>query len=80
MFLTQQQVRDYKTNGFITEIQVTEEDETKRYRELFDQLEAKEGPENCQIGLVDRHFDQKFIYFSFVLLGVLQRSFALLQM
>ena len=49
MFLTQQQVRDYKTNGFITEIQVTEEDETKRYRELFDQLEAKEGRENCQI-------------------------------
>ena len=40
MFLTQQQVRDYKTNGFITEIQVTEEDATKRYRELFDQLEA----------------------------------------
>ena len=62
MFLTQQQVRDYKTNGFITEIQVTEEDETKRYRELFDQLEAKEGRENCQIGLVDRHFDQKFIW------------------
>ena len=48
MFLTQKQVRDYETNGFITGIQITEADETKRYRELFDQLETKEGRETVK--------------------------------
>ncbi|HIB85807.1 TPA: phytanoyl-CoA dioxygenase [Candidatus Poribacteria bacterium] len=62
MFLTQQQVRDYKTNGFITGIRVANEVEARHYRELFDQLEVKEGREKCQIGLVDRHFDQQFIW------------------
>lgn len=31
-------------------------------RARFDALEAVEGRERCQIGLVDRHFDQRFVW------------------
>ena len=35
--------------------------EAEHIRHLFDELEAKEGRERAQIGLLDRHFDEPFI-------------------
>lgn len=62
MSLTQHQINTYKTEGFISGIRIADESEAARYRQLFDELEAREGREKCQIGLIDRHFDQQFIY------------------
>ena len=62
MSLTPQQVKAYKQDGFITGIPTSDEAETNRYRTLFDELEANEGREKCQIGLLDRHTDQEFIW------------------
>jgi hypothetical protein len=62
MSLTKQQVKAYETSGFVPKIQISDEAETARHRELFDELEAGEGREKCQIGLLDRHFDEEFIW------------------
>jgi len=53
---------EFDTNGYLTGIVVCEQREATRYRECFDQLEAVEGKENCAIGLIDKHFDQSFIW------------------
>jgi len=62
MPLTQQQIAAYLKDGFLTGIRIAEEAEAARYRRLFDELEAREGREKAQIGLLDRHFDQRFIW------------------
>jgi ectoine hydroxylase-related dioxygenase (phytanoyl-CoA dioxygenase family) len=62
MTLTQQQIKTYQANGFLCGIRVADEAAATRYRTLFDGLEAREGREKAQIGLVDRHFDQEFIW------------------
>jgi ectoine hydroxylase-related dioxygenase (phytanoyl-CoA dioxygenase family) len=62
MSLTPQQVEAYKRDGFVTGIPTEDEAEANRYRTLFDELEANEGREKCQIGLLDRHTDQEFIW------------------
>ena len=54
--LTQQQVDAYERDGYLSGIRVTDEDNAGRYRQLFDELEAQEGYEKCQIGLIDQHF------------------------
>ncbi len=62
MSLTQHQINTYKTDGFISGLRIADAAEAARYRQLFDELEAREGREKCQVGLIDRHFDQQFIY------------------
>jgi ectoine hydroxylase-related dioxygenase (phytanoyl-CoA dioxygenase family) len=62
MLLTEQRVKAYETEGFIPKIQISDEAEATRFRKLFDELEAKEGRERCQIGLIDWHFDYQFIW------------------
>ncbi|HZO87899.1 MAG TPA: phytanoyl-CoA dioxygenase family protein [Chthonomonadaceae bacterium] len=62
MLLTEQQIQAYQREGFLSGIRVVEEAEAARYRALFDELEAREGREKAQIGLLDRHFDQPFIW------------------
>ena len=52
----------FVAEGFLTRVKVVAEPhEAERYRRLFDELEASEGREKAQIGLLDRHFDQPFI-------------------
>ncbi len=53
--------RDYERDGYISPLRVVDSAGAARYRELFDALEAREGREKAQIGLLDRHFDQPFI-------------------
>ncbi|MBI4530359.1 MAG: phytanoyl-CoA dioxygenase family protein [Candidatus Latescibacteria bacterium] len=60
--LTQQQVEAYERDGYLSGIRISDEDAARRYRQLFDELEVQEGRGKCQIGLHDRHFDQRFIW------------------
>lgn len=48
--------------GFLAPIPVHGAPEAARVRAAFDALEAVEGREKCQIGLLDRHFDQPFVW------------------
>jgi ectoine hydroxylase-related dioxygenase (phytanoyl-CoA dioxygenase family) len=52
----------FERDGYVSGIQVAEADEVARTRAAFDALEAIEGREKCQIGLLDRHFDQRFVW------------------
>jgi hypothetical protein len=60
--LTPAQVSLYRENGYLAGIRVADEDQAAEYRRRFDALEAVEGREKTRIGLLDRHFDQPFIW------------------
>ena len=60
--LNERQVQAYEQDGYLSGIRVMTEKEVKYYRESFDALEAKEGREKVQIGLFERHLDQRFIW------------------
>ena len=62
MALTEQQIRAYETEGFVSGIRVEDETGALHYQNQFDALEAREGKENCQIGMLDRHLDVRFIW------------------
>jgi ectoine hydroxylase-related dioxygenase (phytanoyl-CoA dioxygenase family) len=62
MTLSKEQIKAFETEGFLSGIRVVDKSDAERYRKLFDELEAKEGREKCQIGLIDRHFDYEFIW------------------
>lgn len=52
----------FARNGFISGVRVCDEAEATRVRAAYDALEAVEGREKCQIGLLDRHLDQQFVW------------------
>ena len=52
----------YEQDGVLPRIDVFTQDEIDGYRASFDELEGREGKENCQIGLQGRHFDERFIW------------------
>jgi hypothetical protein len=54
--------QDYKRDGVLPRIDVFSYDEIECFREQFNELEAREGKENCQIGLQARHMDEPFIW------------------
>ena len=62
MPLTKKQIRAYETGGFVSGIPIEDEAGALHYQNQFDTLEAKEGREQCQIGMLDRHFDLEFIW------------------
>ena len=62
MVLSNAQIEAYKREGFISAINVIEEPNVSRYRHAFDDLEARVDKETAQIGLLDYHFEQKFIW------------------
>ena len=57
-----QQKEAYRASGFLSGLCVADTDDALRYRNAFDLLEAQEGKTKAQIGLLDRHFDQPFIW------------------
>jgi non-heme Fe2+,alpha-ketoglutarate-dependent halogenase len=61
MVMMPQQIDFYRMNGFLAPIPILNSDEAAGVRKQFDALEAAEGREKAQIGLLDRHFDQPFI-------------------
>jgi ectoine hydroxylase-related dioxygenase (phytanoyl-CoA dioxygenase family) len=52
----------FERQGFASGIPILGPRETGAVREQFEALEAVEGRERCQIGLLDRHFDQRFVW------------------
>ncbi len=62
MPLSDQQIKNYEKNGYLTGLQISDSDEVETFRNQFDELEAKEGREKCQIGLVDHHLEHEFIW------------------
>lgn len=78
MGLTQDQILAYEADGFLSGLQVADEEKATQIRKRFDFLEAQEGREKCRLGLLDRHFDQKFIWDLAVHPKVLDRIEALI--
>ena len=62
MALTKNQISAYETEGFVSGIPIENEAGALHYQRQFDALEAKQGREKCQTGMLDRHFDLKFIW------------------
>ena len=52
----------YEVNGVLPRIDVFSESEISAFRAQFDELEAREGRDVCQVGLQSRHFDEEFIW------------------
>jgi ectoine hydroxylase-related dioxygenase (phytanoyl-CoA dioxygenase family) len=52
----------FRVNGFAGPIRILDPAEARIVRADFDALEAAEGRERCQIGLLDRHLDQPFVW------------------
>ncbi len=52
----------YAEQGYVTGIDIFEKEEIDHYRFCFDELEAQEGREKCQIGLQARHLTDEFIW------------------
>ena len=54
--------RNYQDHGYVTALDLFSQTEIEGYRQCFDEFEAREGKENCQIGLQARHLDEEFIW------------------
>lgn len=52
----------YEEQGFLKDIDVFSDREIGTFRAAFDELEAREGKEKCQIGIQGRHFEEEFIW------------------
>ncbi|MDE2740143.1 MAG: hypothetical protein OXI58_01020, partial [Gemmatimonadota bacterium] len=60
--MTQDATQTYAEQGFLTGIDLFSTSEIDHFRSCFDELEAREGREKCQIGLQARHLDEEFIW------------------
>jgi ectoine hydroxylase-related dioxygenase (phytanoyl-CoA dioxygenase family) len=52
----------FESEGYLCGLRVLDLAAADEIRNQFDALEAVEGRERCQIGLLDRHFDQRFVW------------------
>lgn len=52
----------YKEQRYYSPIMVFDADGAAAYRQKFDALESRVGKEKAQIGLVDEHFKEEFIW------------------
>src|SRR5438034_6310695 len=52
----------FAENGCVSGLRVLDSAAADEVRRQFDALEAAEGRERCQIGLLDRHFEQRFVW------------------
>jgi ectoine hydroxylase-related dioxygenase (phytanoyl-CoA dioxygenase family) len=55
-------VQFFEDNGYLNGIPILDGAGATRIRAQFDELEAREGREHCQIGLQGRHLDVPFIW------------------
>lgn len=54
--------KKFHDKGFLYGIEVFSEIEITEYRKQFDKLEKHLGKETCQIGLTNKHFQEKFVW------------------
>ncbi len=52
----------WEAQGYLTQLDILTDSEVQHYRACFDQLEASEGKDKAQVGLLDRHFDVEFVW------------------
>src|SRR5260370_27033176 len=52
----------FEVDGYVSGLRVLESAEADEVRRQFDALEAAEGRERCQIGLLDWHFYQRVVW------------------
>jgi ectoine hydroxylase-related dioxygenase (phytanoyl-CoA dioxygenase family) len=52
----------FDQQGYLCGIRVLDATAADDVRRQFNALEAREGRERCQIGLLDRHFDERFVW------------------
>lgn len=62
MHLTQAQVVAYKNDGYLSGIPISDGATAQQHRQQFDLVEAKVGRAKAEIGLIDWHFQEKFIW------------------
>ncbi len=62
MVLSTAEVEAYRRDGYIGAVDVIDGDKVSEYRHAFDDLEARVGKETAQIGLIDYHFEERFIW------------------
>ena len=62
MRISPEQVEQYEEDGYLCSIRVVDDATAQCYRQTFNELEAREGREKCQIGLLNRHIDQRFLW------------------
>ena len=62
MKLTKQQVEAFHRDGLLFPIRAVGEAQAREYQRAYNEVEAKEGVEKCQVGLTDRHFDIRFVW------------------
>jgi ectoine hydroxylase-related dioxygenase (phytanoyl-CoA dioxygenase family) len=62
MSVTPQQTQFFEEHGYLTGLDVHDAGDAARFRDSFDELETREGHENCEIGLQGRHIDERFIW------------------
>ncbi|MEE2658187.1 MAG: phytanoyl-CoA dioxygenase family protein [Candidatus Latescibacterota bacterium] len=54
--------RAYESDGYITHLDIFSKSEIDKFRARFNEVEEREGREQCQIGLQGRHFDLRFLW------------------
>jgi ectoine hydroxylase-related dioxygenase (phytanoyl-CoA dioxygenase family) len=62
MSMTADQIQLFAEHGYLTGLGIHDDAQVARIRDAFDELEAREGKEHCEIGLQGRHIDQRFIW------------------
>ena len=55
-------VHDWESQGYLTRLDILTDADVQAYRSRFDELESNEGKSKAEIGLIDRHFDTKFVW------------------
>lgn len=60
--ITEDRATAFARDGYVAGIRVYDTEGADQVRREFDALEAAEGRDKCQIGLLDRHFDQRFAW------------------
>lgn len=62
MTLTKPSAETYNRDGYLTNIPIMDLAQADHVRQQFDALEAKVGRETAEIGLIDYHYQEKFIW------------------
>jgi len=62
MALTREDVAAFARDGFLSPLCIASDEDAKRYRADFDALEARVGTRMAAVGLVNHHFEERFIW------------------
>ncbi len=62
MSITSEQVQFFEDYGYLTDLNVHDSSGAAAVCDEFDELESREGQDQCTIGLQGRHIDQRFIW------------------